>query len=71
LAAQILDYGSWVRRPSAERLAHIVSGRFARESTIDVAFADRFGHSWPLMRGKALTLHRSRPDATGLVPSRR
>jgi hypothetical protein len=48
VVAQVLDYGSWIRRLSAERLAHIFeSGRFARDSMFSAAFADRFGRPLP------------------------
>jgi hypothetical protein len=43
VVAQALDYGSWVRRLSAERLAHIFeTSPFARGRTFNAAFAEHF-----------------------------
>lgn len=48
VVAQTLDYGSWVRRLSAERLAHIFeTGPFARERTLNAAFAEHFDGPLP------------------------
>jgi hypothetical protein len=43
VVAQALDYGSWVRRLSAERLAHIFeTSSFAHGRTLKAAFAEHF-----------------------------
>lgn len=43
VVAQVLDYGSWARGVSAERLARIFeAGPFAHGRTFHAAFADRF-----------------------------
>lgn len=48
VVAQALDYGSWVRRLSAERLAHIFeTSRFARGRTLNAAFAEHFAGPLP------------------------
>jgi hypothetical protein len=48
VVAQALDYGSWVRRLSAERLAHIFeTGPFARGRTLNAAFAEHFDAPLP------------------------
>lgn len=48
VVAQTLDYGSWVRRVSAERLAHIFeTGPFARGRTLNTAFAEHFDGPLP------------------------
>jgi hypothetical protein len=48
VVAQALDYGSWVRRLSAERLAHIFeTSPFADGRTFNTAFVERFERSLP------------------------
>ena len=43
VVAQVLDYASWAREVSAERLARMFeSGTFARNRTFHAAFADQF-----------------------------
>src|SRR4051794_19410957 len=48
VVAQALDYGSWVRRLSAERLAHLFeTSVFARGRTLNAAFAEHFDGPLP------------------------
>lgn len=48
VVAQALDYGSWVRRISAERVAHIFeTGPFASGRTLNTAFAEHFDGPLP------------------------
>jgi hypothetical protein len=48
IVAQVLDYGSWVRKLSAERIAHIFeSGEFAQGRTFRAAFDEHFGQPLP------------------------
>jgi hypothetical protein len=48
VVAQVLDYGSWARGVSAERLARIFeTGPLAHGRTFHAAFADRFGEPPP------------------------
>jgi hypothetical protein len=46
--AQVLDYGAWVRRLSAERLAHLFeTGPFANSRTLNAAFDEQFEQPLP------------------------
>jgi Endonuclease NucS len=48
VVAQVLDYGSWVRRLSAERVAHIFeTGEYAQGRTFSAAFAEHFKQPLP------------------------
>jgi hypothetical protein len=48
VVAQVLDYGSWARRASAERLVHVFeTGPFARGCLFNAAFAEHFDGPLP------------------------
>jgi hypothetical protein len=67
IVAQVLDYGSWVRRLSAESIAHIFeSGEFAQGRTFSAAFAEHFGQplSEVINEGHRLVIVASELDAS-------
>lgn len=47
VVAQTLDYGSWVKDLSLEELEQIYLDHYGDETTLDEAFAERFGSSLP------------------------